>query len=261
MVSDLGVTKYAYTDDNFENGSLSDNINGTFSFLSPAWNYKIPFDKGYYIEFKTKDFSEFWLNNGAENRQTPLRSELVSFRVNKTDNVNVMAEWKTAYEINIHHFEIELARGENAFQNGQFIKIGEVMSPGASSVERSYSFPDVEAGKIDIRYYRLKIVYNDNTFMYAPVMSVMFDDDIQWQVFPNPSNGNYEFLYKAEQNKALDIRIFDASGRQVKQMNHLGNGLQQKIPIDLRSAKFPPGVYLFVAESGDTKYSIRLVKK
>ena len=33
---------------------------------------KIPFDKGYYAEFKVKDFSEFWLNNGGVDRQTAL---------------------------------------------------------------------------------------------------------------------------------------------------------------------------------------------
>ena len=69
-VIELGVTKYSDPDDNFENGNLIDDIQGTFNFLSPDWNYKIPFDKGYYVEFKTKDFSEFWLNNGGLDRKT-----------------------------------------------------------------------------------------------------------------------------------------------------------------------------------------------
>ena len=65
MVTELGVTKYADPDDNFENGNLGDDIREHLIFLSADWNYKIPFDKGYYVQFKTKDFSEFWLNNGG----------------------------------------------------------------------------------------------------------------------------------------------------------------------------------------------------
>jgi len=260
MVTEMGVTKYSDPDDNFENGTLSDNIQGTFNFLSAVWNYKIPFDKGYYVQFKTKDFSEFWLNNGGPGKQTSLRAELVSFTVKK-DNADVIAEWKTVYEKNIDHFEIEVAKGTADFQNGMFVKIGEVMSPGASNSERSYSFTDVEPGKFEIRYYRLKIVNKDNSFMYGPVRSVIFNEEIQWQIFPNPSNGNYEFVYRADQNKPLNVKIFDVSGRLVRQLNLVGSGLQQRIQIDLKSAKFPPGVYLLLAESGEKKYSVRLIKQ
>ncbi len=111
MVTELGVTKYSDPDDIFENGNLGDDIQGTFSFLSADWNYKIPFDKGYYVEFKTKDFSEFWLNNGGVDRQTPLPVELVSFTAKKKDSKDVIAEWKTVAEHNVSHFEIEVAKG------------------------------------------------------------------------------------------------------------------------------------------------------
>ena len=257
MVTELGVTKYSDPDDNFENGNLADDIQGTFNFLSADWNYKIPFDKGYYIQFKTKDFSEFWLNNGAMNRQTALSGMIISFTATK-DNKDVLVEWKTASEQNINHFEIEVARGD--INNG-FEKIGEVTSPGNSSTERSYSFIDNEAGKIAIRYYRLKIVYNNNTFIYSPVRPVIFDDDIQWQVYPNPSNGEYKFLYNLAQNAGMSVKIYDASGRLVKEMKLNGNGFVEQTIIDLRSAKFPPGIYLLSAEAGEKKLSIKLIKK
>ena len=175
MVTELGVTKYSDPDDNFENGTLGDNIQGTFSFLSADWNYKIPFDKGYYVEFKTKDFSEFWLNNGGVDKQTPLPVELVSFTAKKKDNKDVIAEWKTVSEQNVSHFEIEVAKGNTDYQNGRFVKIGEVVSPGNSNSERSYSFTDTEIGKTGVRYYRLKIVDTDNTFVYSPVRPVVFN--------------------------------------------------------------------------------------
>ena len=260
MVTDLGITKYSDPDKVFENGKLADNIQGMFSFIDTSRVYKVPFDKGYYAEFKTKNFSEFWLNNGATNKQTPLRAELMSFTARK-ENLDVIVEWKTSYEKNIKHFEIEVAKSTVDFQNGLFVKIGELTSPGASNAERSYSFTDTEPGKTEIRYYRLRIVNQDNSFMYSPVRPVAFNDDIQWQVYPNPSNGNYEFLYNGEAGKTISIRIFDASGKLVKKISVNGTGLQQRMPIDLRGIKYAPGTYLLIAESGEKKYNIRLIKQ
>ena len=261
MVTELGVTKYADPDDNFENGNLSDNVQGTFSFLNADWNYKIPFDKGYYIEFKTMDFSEFWLNNGGFDKQTPLPLELISFTAKKKDIKDVIAEWKTVSEQNVSHFEIEVAKGNTDYQGGQFVKIGEVLSPGNSNSERTYSFTDMESGKTGVRYYRLKIVDRDNTFVYSPVRPVVFNSEIKWQVYPNPSNGTFNFIYQLGQNEIATIRVYDVNGRQVKQMNLAGNGFVQKAQVDLKATRFAPGVYLLLAESGEKKYSIRLIKQ
>jgi hypothetical protein len=261
MVTELGITKYSDTDDNFENGNLVDDIQGTFSFLSADWNYKIPFDKGYYVQFKSKDFSEFWLNNGAVDRQSALAGMIASFSAQRKDNDDVLIEWKTFSEKNIDHFEIEVAKGEINFQNNNFEKIGQVTSPGNSNAERSYSFTDNEAGKLAIRYYRLKIVYNNNTYIYSPVRPVIFDDDIQWQVFPNPSNGEYKFQYNLARNETMNVKIYDVSGRLVREMKLNGNGYVEQTIIDLRSVKFPPGIYLLSAEAGDKKFSIKLIKQ
>ena len=261
MVTELGVTKYSDPGDNFENGNLADNIQGIFNFLSADWNYKIPFDKGYYVQFKTKDFSEFWLNNGGDDRLTALSGMIVSFTANKKDNNDVLVEWKTNREQNISHFEIEVAKGDINFQNNNFEKIGQVTSPGNSNAERPYSYTDIEAGKLAIRYYRLRIVYKDNTFIYSPVRPVIFDDDIQWQVYPNPSNGEYKFVYNLAQNQSMNVKIYDVGGRLVKEMKLNGNGFVEKTTIDLRSVKFPPGVYLLSAQAGENKFNIKLIKQ
>jgi hypothetical protein len=261
MVTELGVSKYSDIDDNFENENLADDIQGTFKFLSADWNYKIPFDKGYYVQFKTKDFSEFWLNNGAMDRQTVLSGMIISFTAQKKGNNDVLVEWKTTSEQNISHFEIEVAKGDINFQNNNFEKIGQVVSPGNSNSERSYSFTDNEAGKLAIRYYRLKIVYKDSTFIYSPVRPVIFDDDIQWRVYPNPSNGEYKFLYNLAQNQHMSVKIYDVNGRLVKKMKLNGNGYVEQTIIDLRSVKFPPGIYLLSAETGENKFNIKLIKQ
>ncbi|HET6767026.1 MAG TPA: T9SS type A sorting domain-containing protein, partial [Chitinophagaceae bacterium] len=261
MATELGITKYSDPDDKFENGNLADDIVGAFNFLSPQWNYKIPFDNGYYVEFKTKDFSEFWLNNGGADRHSVVSGTIINFTAKRKDKKDVIVEWKTISEQNISHFEIEVAKGDLNFQNNNFEQIGQVSSPGNSNSERSYSFIDNEAGKLAIRYYRLKIVYTDNTFMYSPVRPVIFDDDIQWQVYPNPSKGEYKLLYNLTQNEKMNIQLYDVHGRLVKEMKLNGNGFVEQATIDLRGVKFAPGVYLLKAESAGRKYNIRLIKQ
>jgi hypothetical protein len=51
------------------------------------------------------------------------------------------------------------------------------------------------------------------------------------------------------------------NGKLVKQMNLSGNGFVQKAQVDLKAAKFAPGIYLLLAETGKKKYSIRLIKQ
>jgi hypothetical protein len=116
-------------------------------------------------------------------------------------------------------------------------------------------------GKTGVRYYRLKIVDRDNTFVYSPVRPVVFNDDNQWQVYPNPSNGNYSFIYQLNQGETVSLKVYDVNGKLVKQMGLIANGFIQKAPIDLKSAKFPPGIYLLSAEAGEKKFSIKLVKQ
>ena len=187
--------------------------------------------------------------------------ELVSFTARKKDKKDVIAEWRTVAEQNISHFEIEVAKGNTDYQNNRFIKIGEVASPGNTNAERNYSFTDTEPGKSGVRYYRLKIVERDNSFAYSPVRPVVFDDEIQWQVFPNPSNGVYNFIYQLNQSERMDVRIYDANGKLVRQTSLAGNGFVQKEELDLKSARFAPGVYLLLAETTEKKFSIKLVKR
>ena len=55
------VTKYNGSP-SFENGVLNDGADGTFQFIDSGKVDIVPFNNGYYAEFKVKSFSEFWIN-------------------------------------------------------------------------------------------------------------------------------------------------------------------------------------------------------
>ena len=255
---DLGISKYSDPDDNFENGNIGDNNQGMWNFIEANNIRMVPFDKGYYAEFRVKDFSEFWLNNGGLSGSSALPVKLLDFTVQKSGN-DAELKWKTTNESDIHRYEIEVARGNEALQTASFQKIGEVQGQGNSSEIRSYEFTDAEINKTGARYYRLKIINLDGSFFYSPMRSVVFDDLKLWQVYPNPSSGKFNLIYQVNNNEMLYARVIDARGRLVKEYSVTGSGFQQKMEIDL--SMLSNGIYMLQVKAGGKTNSFKLYKE
>jgi hypothetical protein len=260
---DLGVSKFSHPDDNLENGTIADNNgSGTWLFISSPKATKIPFDKGYYAEFKVKDFSEFWLNNGGFDNLQPLPVQLLSFTAAKKANTrDVAVQWKTASEFNVNRFEVEVAKGNAGYQQGQFVKVGDVNSLGNSVREQQYDFTDIESGKSGVRYYRLKIIDNDGSVTYSAIRSVVFDDEIKWQINPNPSAGKFSLTYQAADGLSISGKVYDVNGKLVKLFKSVATGFIQKFNIDLEEPSFANGLYLLEVIAGDKKQSFKLIKQ
>jgi len=261
MAYELGVSKYSDPNDNFENGTINDNLQGIWKFINSEKAVKVPFDKGYYAEFKVEDFSEFWLNNGGFNLNQPLPVQLISFNAKKKNGKDVLAEWVTASEYNVNRYEIEIARGNTGYQQNDFQKIGEVTSLGNSVQERRYSFTDLEVGKTGVRYYRLKIIDNDGSYKYSAIRPVVFEEAITWEVFPNPSSGIFKLSFQVENDEAIAIKVYDISGKIIYQHISKGSGFVQQININLHDSRFANGLYLLEAEAGGRKQSFKLIKQ
>jgi hypothetical protein len=255
---ELGVSQYSDPDKNFENGTIADNQQGLWQFIAGQRLAIVPFDKGYYAEFKVKDFSEFWLNNGGMDKSTPLPVKMMEFTAQKAGN-DVVLNWKVASETNVVRYEIELARGNAAAQSGQYQKIGEVASAGNSTGVRNYSFTDTEADKFGPRYYRLKIINSDGSFLYSPVRVVVFEEAKLWQVYPNPSAGEFFMQYQINAGVSMNASVYDSKGRLVKTLQAAGSGQPQKIAINLKA--LAAGVYLLQVQAGEVKRDFKLFKQ
>jgi hypothetical protein len=257
---ELGVTQYSDPNPSFENGSLLDNQQGVWDYIQPDRVAKVPFDKGYYAEFKVKDFSEFWLNTGGFEHNLPLPLKMMDFTAQKASASNVLLNWKVASETNVDHYEVELARTDAEVVAGQFVKIGEVKSEGTTTSVRNYSFTDAEADKFGPRYYRLRIVNADGSFLYSPIRTVIFDDAVLWQVYPNPSNGKFYLIYQLANAGRLQASVFDTKGRLVKEFHATANGFPQKLEIDLSQNNFANGMYLLQIIAGGKVQAFKLHK-
>lgn len=260
-VSELGISKYSDADNSYENGTISDNQQGVWAYLDAAYVAKVPFDKGYYAEFKVKDFSEFWLNSGGMSKSTPLPVKLMEVTAKKGAGQDVLIGWQVSGETEVIRYEIELARGNAELQANEFIKIGEVAGRGNSTTTQSYSFTDAEADKFGARFYRLKVINADASFRYSTIRSVVFTDAVTWQVYPNPSSGIFNLVYQVNTTEKVQVKVFDARGRLVKEAQKGGNGYLQKFVIDLTSPVFANGVYLLQAQVGEKIQTYKVYKQ
>jgi hypothetical protein len=258
---ELGVSKFSDADTSKENGTISDNASGNWLFIPSSNVAIVPFDKGYYAEFKVKDFSEFWLNDGGIGNDQSLPAELLSFTAKKIAGKNVVVEWVTASEINTDRFEIELAKGNDEYRQNHFVKIGEVTSQGNATTEQRYSFTDIQGNKSGVRYYRLKMVDQDGRFSYSAVRPVVFDNEVSWQVYPNPSQGVFNLVYQLNDGDDMTVKLYDANGKTVRSVRLTANGFVQKYGIDLQSPQFASGLYLLEVGAGEKRQVFRLVKQ
>jgi len=261
---ELGISKYSDTNSSNEDGStLNNNANG-WIFITNSKVRKVPFDKGYYAEFKVKNLSEFWLSKESLNAVTPLPVTLLSFTAKKKEGTetspDVIAEWVTTSEVNFSHFEIEVAKGNNAFKLGQFIKLGEILADGTEKSGWQYSFTDYENDKSDIRYYRLKMIDLDQTFQYSRAVSVIMDTQTAFQVYPNPSKDIFNIVYQANAGEEVQVHVMDLTGRYTLKNNLPANGSVQKYQVDLGLSQFAPGLYLIEIVVGKRKEVFRVVK-
>ncbi len=260
-VYDLGVTKYSDPDNNFENGTISDNNQGVWTFVIPARATKVPFDKGYYAEFKVNNFSEFWLNTGGLSGSQPLPVQLQRFTARKLPLDEVMVEWVTVSEYNINRFDIEVARGNADYQAGRYAIIGEVLSQGNSDREQRYQFVDAEASKSGVRYYRLRIIDQDGSISYSAIRPLVFNDEIRWMVTPNPSSGHFSLNAQSSPGEMISVKVYDTKGRLIYQHQNPATGFAQKITIDLKGPAYPAGIYLLETGVGDKRKVFKLVKQ
>lgn len=260
----LGVSKYSDADKSKEDGNLANSTNGTWQHIPAQGVTVVPFDKGYYAEFKVRDFSEFWLAEQFVGTKPALPVELISFAARKKtgDGVgeDVFLEWETASEENFHHFDIELVKGTEAFRQNQFARIGAIMGAADLNINRKYTFTDKEAGKTGVRYYRLKMVDADSSFRYSVVRPVFFNERITRDVYPNPSPGVFYITHRADAGREVLINVYDRSGRRYPGSRFWSTGFVQKHKMDLSAKEFGSGLYLFELISGQEKQIFKVIK-
>lgn len=256
---ELGVAKYSDAKNATENGSLDDNTSTNWLFAESANVRKVPFDVGYYAEFKTKRFSEFWLSKGRLDNQPAPSASLQSFDVVKSGANDALLTWVMGNEFNIDQYTVEVAKGNAAYDQNQFTVIGTMPSKGNSTTAQSYIFTDTEPGKTGVRYYRIRITGIDGSVRFSAVKALLFTDEFSWQVYPNPTSGISWLVYQMNVDEQAHLRIYNLQGVIIKQQKLTGNGFVQKLEIDLSA--YSSGMYMFELTGTRGKKVFKVVKR
>lgn len=262
---DLAVSKYSNADRSLEDGSLANDTNVGWSFFASSDVVKVPYDNGYYAEFKLQSFSEFWLaKNAIQVKVTPLPVDLVTFTAkrNKTADApaGVLLEWKTSSEKQFSHFEIEVAVGETAVRTNNFLVIGKVDGKGDVQKKSEYSFMDISTSGLSTRYYRLKVVDNDGSFRHSLIRSIGLDEVVSWRVFPNPSRDIFNLELQAGQYQDAVVNIVDPKGQVLKSTTVSRKDQNQTITVSLPPDLYPPGLYLLEVTRGPEKQVFKIFR-
>lgn len=205
-----GVTQYSGLSTE-EDGSLGNNISSTgiYRFILPHSQVTVmPYNSGYYAEYKVSRFSEFWINNGGTNNDKPLPLTLLSFTAD-IKNVKGILNWQTEKEINTQSFIIE-----KSADGSQFKQIGEVPAKNNGSVVNNYSFTDdnLATGK---NYYRLKMTDLNGQFTYSPVRAITYNqNNFDVVIYPNPITGNTVYIKTSANCSSLELK--DMTGKRLR---------------------------------------------
>jgi hypothetical protein len=166
--------------------------------------------------------------------------ELSNFTAKVSKN-NVVLQWKTQTEINSHSFKIE-----RKIAKSDWVNIGEVSGAGNSNKIIEYSYVNKNISSSSKYQYRLKMIDNDGTFKYSPIVEAIIEVPKEYslsQNFPNPFNPETKIKYTLPKNGYVKIQVFSVTGQLVRTLteenqeagyysvNFLGNNLSSGIYI------------------------------
>jgi hypothetical protein len=149
-------------------------------------------------------------------------------------NEKVKLNWSTSAEVNFSRFEVE--RSINGID---YSESGIVFGDGSSASTTKYEFPDdLSSVNSTIVYYRLKMVDDDETFSYSPVVVIRkgTNESARLSVFPNPSPGsNVQLRLSSVSRGSIEIKVFDLNGKilskQVQSVSDGSNSINVKLPV------------------------------
>lgn len=172
----LGVTQYRNANFALHNGKIEDDTAGGFTYI-PYKNVKwVPYDEGYYAEFKTKPFTEFWLNNGGPTGTFSAGQGYLDF-IAYRNGTNVRTSWYSLIDTAVDTYTAQWSPDSVHF--GEFLT-----TPARHESVASYSADDpVNWAKFPTLFYRLQWTMTGREgLFYSPIRRVDDNDSAITQI-------------------------------------------------------------------------------
>ncbi len=191
-------------------------------------------------------------NAGILTAGGPLPIELLSFN-GEVEEPNVKLFWITATEINNDYYTVEKSSDGINFEY-----LGTVKAKGTTTTISHYDLYDTKP--FPVNYYRLKQTDIGGKYTYSEIVSITFEKEMMFSVFPNPAGSNEPVYVSFDKSSSpsVELSIYDITGRQIISRNiHLLNGKNNAIRInDIELAK---GIYMIRLYDGTNLKAKKLI--
>jgi hypothetical protein len=174
-------------------------------------------------------------NSGILTMGGPLPIEFLQFS-GEAEFSKVNLYWATPSERNMTYYIVE-----RSHDGVTFSVLGKQSAKGKSGTTISYELRDEDPLK-GIYYYRLKQVDEKGIYSYSNSISILFESELDFVLFPNPTGtGHSVYLSIDKLNSAtVELTIFDLTGKLILTQHLLP---EKGKPIELTDIKLPKGIY------------------
>lgn len=203
----------------------------------------------YYVQFRTTNFSGFYLGNFPEN---PLPVTCKSFKA-QVVGPQVKLYWTTASEINHKGFVIERSSDGNTYHAAGYVHAAAGIGAQGS---RAYSFTDGTLKTGGRYFYRLKQEDLDGRASYTcGIQTADVPMASETILYPNPAKDRLTIRI-AQENGTFPYRITDGMGRTTATGNvQVVNGIGS-----INVSALPDGLYMLRMETSKGAQTLRLLK-
>ncbi|MCP3932225.1 MAG: T9SS type A sorting domain-containing protein [Bacteroidetes bacterium] len=177
--------------------------------------------------------------------------ELIDFKAVRRDNTIVL-DWQTASELNNEGFELQKSIDARNWETLNFI-------PGNGTTFEPHKYEYMDSRPYNgINYYRLRQIDFDGHYEYSKIVSAVFRGDNDpsdgIKVFPNPvKHGSLAVYLPSRQTEGATLRLFDVSGKLLKQKNADGNSAK----LDVQDV--PAGMYWLEVSAAGARWMEKVV--
>jgi hypothetical protein len=182
-----------------------------------------------------------WGFGGGPNNPLPI--ELLSFNADLNATNYVDLTWSTASEINNDFFTIEKSKDAVNFEEVLHQK-------GAGNSNVTLNYRDVDKNPFDgVSYYRLKQTDFNGNHTYSEIVPISMKSknalNVNWVNY-NAETGIISGIVNS-QNKKLDFKLYDLSGRLILTTTQIIEGNSFKFQLD---NNIPKSIYLLHVNNG-----------
>ncbi len=250
----LGVTKYDNPNTSLEDSTLTNNSGGTYVYIPYSRVRWVPYDAGYYAQFRVASFSELWFNDGGPGALFPLPIVALDFDARRSGPSSVLLTWSSLTDTQVASYELQ--RSGNASDWDAIATV-----PSAHDVSRRYSYTDAPPVTGRVLYYRIKYILRSGVMYFSPVRQIILNGGAaDVQVYPNPTrDGALTIDWSTEPGAVLEATVTDVMGRKVAELSATASSYSNRSIIDLGAAA--RGIYFLHAMVDGERFDVKVVRE